>query len=190
MVRVTSGGTINVALTVYSVPSQLVGERLKIHLYDDRLEAWLGGDYLFTYSRVRAEGGKRRARCIDYRHMIGSLKKKPMAFYRSQYRDDLLPGANYRAVWQYFDAHLAPRPACKLMVGCLALAAEHDCESALAEHLLQHIQAGQIPDLLDLQRRFGKKPPPQPEQHVTQHSPASYDVLLNRQAREVNHAAC
>ena len=190
MVRVTSGGTINVALTVYSVPSQLKGERLKIHLYDDRLEAWLGGDYLFTYSRVRAEGGKRRARCIDYRHMIGSLKKKPMAFYRSQYRDDLLPGANYRAVWQYFDAHLAPRPACKLMVGCLALAAEHDCESALAEHLLQHIQAGQIPDLLDLQRRFGKKPPPRAEQHVTQHSPASYDVLLNRQAREVNHAAC
>ena len=80
------------ALTVYSVPSQLVGERLKIHLYDDRLEAWLGGDYLFTYSRVRAEAGKRRARSIDYRHMISNLKKKPMAFYRSQPFDRLRAG--------------------------------------------------------------------------------------------------
>ena len=76
------------------------------------------------------------------------------------------------------------------MVGCLALAAEHDCENALAEHLLQQIQAGQIPDLLSLQRRFGKAPPPQPVQQVTQYSPASYDVLLNRQAQEVSHAAC
>lgn len=189
MVRVTREGTINVALTVYSVSPRLLGEHLKIHLYDDRLIAWLGTDYLFTYPRVRAEAGKRRARCINYRHLIGNLKKKPMAFYRSQYRDDLLPNANYHALWQHFDEHLAPRPACKLMVGCLALAAEHDCEHALADHLLQQTQSGHIPDLLSLQRRFGNSPPPQPDQQLPQPSAASYDMLLKGPAPEVNHVA-
>ncbi|MCP4702033.1 MAG: IS21 family transposase [Gammaproteobacteria bacterium] len=186
--RVTSQSTVNVALTVYSVPSRLIGENLRIHLYDDRFDAWLGCERVFTSPRVRAGKGKRRARCIDYRHMISSLKKKPMAFYRSQYRDDLLPDDNYLCIWQYFDEHPEPRQACKLMVGCLALAAEHDCENALAEHLLQRIREGQIPDLLSLRRCFGAPPPPQPAQQVQQHPPASYDALIDS-AREVNHVA-
>lgn len=189
MVRVTREGTIHVALTVYSVPSRLLGERLKIHLYDDRLIAWLGTEQVFVYPRIRAAEGKRRARCIDYRHMIGSLKKKPMAFYRGQYRDELLPDDHYRAVWHYFDEHLEPRPACQLMVGCLALAAEHDCERALVHHLLAQVQAGRIPELLDLQRRFGQAPPPHPRQPVPQHPLADYDTLLHSPAREVDHAA-
>lgn len=78
-----------------------------------------------------------------------------MAFYRSQYRDELLPDDNYRTVWQYFDERLEPRPACKLMVGCLTLAAEYDCETALCQSLLEDIRLDRIPELLDLQRRFG-----------------------------------
>ena len=186
---VTSQTTIQVALTTYSVPSRLIGERLKVHLYDDRLIAWLGGEQVFISPRIRAAKGKRRARRIDYRHMIGSLKKKPMAFYRSQYRNDLLPDDNYRTLWQYFDERLEPRPACKLMVGCLALAAEYNCESALCHSLLEDMRAGRIPELLDLQRRFGKSPPPQPAQQVSQHPLANYDALLNNSTQEVSHAA-
>jgi transposase len=188
-VRVTCQSTIHVERGVYSVPSRLIGERLKIHLYADRLIAWLGSDPVFTSRRVRATT-ERSARCINYRHLLPSLKKKPMAFYRSQYRDDLLPDDNYRVIWQYFDEQLAPRQACKLMIGCLALAAEQQCESALAEHLRQQMQAGKIPDLFDLQRAFGKTPPPPPAPQVQQHSLASYDALLmsGQTTQEVPHA--
>jgi transposase len=190
MARVTCEGTICVALTVYSVPPRLIGERLKIHLYDDRIVAWLGADRVFTRPRIRAAAGKRRARCIDYRHMIGSLKKKPMAFYRSRYRDDLLPDDRYRAVWQHFDEHLEPRQASKLMVSCLALAAEYDCETPLAAYLLEQIQQSRIPGLSDLQKRFGNSCLEQPVLQIAQHPLAGYDALLNTSAGEVCHAAC
>ena len=91
MVRVTSSSTIHVRLMVYTVPSHLIGERLRVHLYDDRLLCYLGTTPVLTLPRLYAPKGKRRARCINYRHVIGSLKKKPMAFYRSRLRDDLLP---------------------------------------------------------------------------------------------------
>jgi len=73
-VRVTSSSTINVRLMVYSVPSRLIGERLRVHLYDDRLQCYLGTTWVLRLPRIYAPKGKRRGRCIDYRHVIGSLK--------------------------------------------------------------------------------------------------------------------
>jgi len=186
--RVTSQSTIQVALTTYSVPSRLIGERLKVHLYDDRIIVWLGNEQVFTSPRIRGIEGKRRVRRIDYRHMIGSLKKKPMAFYRSQYRDELFPNDNYRTIWKYLDERLEPRPACKLMVGCLALANEYDCEDALCNFLLESMRICQVPELLDLQRRFGKSLPQQSAQHISQHPLGGYDALINKSAQGENHA--
>lgn len=61
---------------VYSVPARLIGERLRVPLYDDRLVCYLGTTPVLTLPRVYAPKGKRRGRCIDYRPVIGSLKKK------------------------------------------------------------------------------------------------------------------
>src|SRR5919108_3855637 len=129
-VRVTTSSTIHVRLMVYSVPARLIGERLRVHLYDDRLECYLGTTEVATRPRIYAPKGKRRARSIDYRHLIGSLVKKPMAFFHCQLRDDLLPSEVYRRIWQGLERRLDPRAACKLMVGVLALAADYDCEAA------------------------------------------------------------
>jgi hypothetical protein len=123
-VRVTSSSTIAVRLMVYSVPPRLIGERLRVHLYDDRLVCYLGTTHVLTLPRVYAPKGKRRGRRIDYRHVIGSLKKKPMAFYYSRLRDELLPSEDYRRIWEVLQAPLEPRSACRLRVGVLALAAE------------------------------------------------------------------
>jgi hypothetical protein len=38
----TSSGTIRVRGVLYTVPSRLVGTRLKVHIYDDRLVCFLG----------------------------------------------------------------------------------------------------------------------------------------------------
>ncbi len=118
MVRVTTASTITVALTVYSVPSRLIGSRLKVHLYDDRLIAWLGCDEVFRHRRIRPEVVKRRARCIDYRHLIGSLKRKPGAFARSLFRNEMLPNDDYRAVWaQCMIPKLPERCATEFRIG-------------------------------------------------------------------------
>ncbi|MGC1952287.1 MAG: hypothetical protein WA970_06890, partial [Gammaproteobacteria bacterium] len=93
-----------------------------------------------TLPRVDASKGKRRGRRVDYYHVIGALKKKPMAFYRSELRDDLLPTPVYRQIWRLLDARVSDRAACKLMVGALALAAKQDCEPALGQYLLQALQ--------------------------------------------------
>ena len=39
---VTSSGTIRVRGVLYTVPSRLVGTRLKVHIYDDRLICFWG----------------------------------------------------------------------------------------------------------------------------------------------------
>ncbi len=177
-VRVTSSSTISVRLMVYSVPSRLIGERLRVHLYDERLVCYLGATEVLILPRIYASKGKRRARRIDYRHVIGSLVKKPLAFYRSQLREDLLPSEEYRQIWQVLNEQLEARAACKLMVGVLALAAEHDCEQALAAYLLQASAGGGLPTLIELQQRFGRPARAIPVQCLVQHCLQSYDELL------------
>lgn len=176
--RVTSGATINVRLVVYSVPSRLVGERLRVHLYDDRLECYSGSAQVLTLPRVYPVKGKRRARRIDYRHLIGSLATKPMAFYRSVLRQDILPDATWRAAWRQLDSRLEPREASRLMVGALKLAADHDCQHALGAYLLNSAEDGELPTLVALQQRFGPPRPKPPQVAVVQHTASDYDPLI------------
>ena len=178
-VRVTSSSTITVRLMLYTVPSRLIGERLRVHLYDDRLDCYLATEHALTLPRVYAAKGKRRGRRVDYRHVIGSLKKKPLAFYRSQLREDLLPTPTYRRIWRLLDARLSERAACKLMVGALALAAERDCEQSLGQYLLQSLEGGALPTLVELQQRFGALPSAPPDPCLEQHNLLDYDRLLS-----------
>ncbi len=61
--------------------------------HDERIEAYVGAALAVTLPRVYAMGPERRARCVDYRHVVGWLVRKPQAFRHSQLRDDLLPSA-------------------------------------------------------------------------------------------------
>jgi len=152
-VRVTTSATIRVDRVLYSVPARLIGERLQIHLYDTCLECRVGAHRVLSLPRVYPDG-KGEARCIDYRHLIGSLAAKPMAFHRAQLRDDILPDEAWRGIWRVLDEHLPPRQACQLMVGALKLAADHDCERTLGEFLRQETVVGRFPTLAELQWRF------------------------------------
>ena len=178
---VTSSATIEVKRVLYTVPSRLKGERLRIHLYDDRLIGYLGSEPVVELERAYPQG-KQRARRVNYRHVIGSLKKKPQAFRYSQLRDDLLPNDTWRRLWRLVDEHLAPKLACRWIVGALALAAKHDCEAQLAEYAL--LNAGDLPSLNALQRRFGRRSAKPPVITVHQHPLASYDQLLTEPVRQ------
>jgi transposase InsO family protein len=182
VVPVTTSGTIEVKRVLYSVPARLVGERLRLHIFDDRIEAFVGSTRAIALPRVYAVNHE-RARCIDYRHLIGALARKPQAFRYSQLREDLLPNATYRAIWQHLDSHLEARAACKRIVGVLALAARADCEQALGAYLLERIAAGDIPSLHALAQRFepGRNAGATIDLdalHSTQHPLSLYDSLL------------
>ena len=70
---VTRNGTVSLDRVTYSVPSRLVGRRLHAHLYDDRIELFLGPDQVMTTTRVRIKHPA-RGHSIDFRHVVGKAQ--------------------------------------------------------------------------------------------------------------------
>jgi hypothetical protein len=91
IVPVTSSSTFVLRKVFYTVPSRLIGHRLRVRLYDDRLELFLGGSYLMTRPRGRPKNSTEHGYVVDYRHVIHSLRRKPMALLNPTYRDQLFP---------------------------------------------------------------------------------------------------
>ena len=77
----------------------------------------------------------RRARCVNYRHVIDSLRRKPRAFLHCSWQQDLLPNDNYRQLWEEMLARLDAYNACRLMVEALYIAAKLDKEQAILTYL-------------------------------------------------------
>lgn len=178
-VKVSSTSTINIRRVVYSVPSRLIGERLRVHLYDNRLECYLGSAWAVTLQRLHLKKTG-RGRQIDYRHVISSLARKPMAFFHAELRDDILPNAIWRKLWQQGCQKLAPRQICHLIVGALELAALHNNEDEVAQALQAILQNEPEPNLLLLQKRLGLASTTLPDasQPTQQHNLEDYDALL------------
>jgi hypothetical protein len=181
---VSSSSTINVRHATYTVPSQLQNEVLRVRLYHDRLECYLGVKQVCRLSRVYSTGKSTRARQIDYRHVIHSLVKKPQAFRYSKLRDDLLPSVTYHQIWQFINYQMDPRLAGKFMVGLLHLAVTENCEVALGEAVIDKISKNQPLKLVDFQNKFKKNTMP-PPLLIIQHDLKSYDELSKTQAETI-----
>ena len=178
-VKVSKASTINIKRVVYTVPSQFIHERLTIRLYDARLEGYLGAVHVFTLNRVHVKSGV-RARKIDYRHIIDSLSRKPMAFYHATLREDILPNDAWRRLWSEICQKLAPRQACHLIVGALSLAAKTNEQDSVYAVLKRLVRDEESPTLLMLQKSFGVYDDTVPEQITSdQHDLAGYDDLLS-----------
>ena len=163
VVTVTSSGGFMLRKVFYTVPSRLIGHRLRVRIHDDRLEVFLGGTHLMTLPRGRGYGDRRRPHVVDYRHVIHALRVKPMALPGLVYRDQLFPRDAYRRLYDAAMAALAAKLACRLVVGALALAHERGCEADLAAHIDAQLDAGVIPDLAELGARFAPDPAALPE---------------------------
>jgi transposase InsO family protein len=176
--KVTRSSTLEIKKVLYTVPSRMIGENVRIHVYHDRLFFFIGQTLTSTLARIYPKAGQERARCIDYRHIIHSLSAKPQAFRFLQFRDELLPTDTYRQLWQHCDQQFDAREACKWIVGVLRLAMDHDCEERLGNALLALLDNNQpLPTLKALQERYlGTKPVPIIP--ARQQDLASYDHLL------------
>ena len=177
-VDVTSSSAFTLRKVFYSVPSRLIGQRLRVHLHDDRLECFQGSTPILSLRRGRAPGCGKHGHVVDYRHVIHSLRRKPMALLNLVYRDQLFPRRAFALAFEALLAGLGERPACRAMVGILALAHERACEAELALALQADLDQGVLPDLAALIERFRPKDAAWPAVIVTLPSLAVYDQIV------------
>ncbi len=138
-VSVSKFSTMYVCGNTYSVPSRLIGTPLTVRVRAEWLECYVGTTPMVTLPRLQGTQGHQ----INYRHIIGSLVRKPGAFAGYRYREDLYPTVAFRYA---YDALTAARPvqADRDYVRVLSLAAtvsESEVETALI--LLR--EAGAVP---------------------------------------------
>jgi hypothetical protein len=176
-VTVTSSGGFTLGRVFYTAPSRLIGHRLRVHLFDDRLDCFLGSTAILTLSRGRPASETKGGHVIDYRHVIHSLRKKPMALNNLVYRDALFPRAAFARAFAALKAASGDRQACKVTVGLLALAHDRACEAELAEAIDDDLKAGQLPDLAFLRAYFGPEPDTVPAVDVEVVPLSAYDEL-------------
>ena len=85
--KVRKWSTIQAAGRTYTVPSRLIGKEVQIRLYADWVEVYYKGHLVERMERVRGEGEAN----VNYRHVIGSLVRKPGAFARYRFREHCFP---------------------------------------------------------------------------------------------------
>jgi len=92
---VSEWSTFRARHCAYSVPSRLIGEKLTVRVYEDRIEARYRGVTELACERVLGRNQHR----IDYRHVIWSLVRKPGGFARYVYREEMFPSLVFRRAY-------------------------------------------------------------------------------------------
>ena len=181
--RVTRTGGFLVHQVFYSAPSQLIGKRLRVHVYDDRIEAFLGATRVVTHPRRRGRDDGVRVHCVNYRHVIHALRRKPQALAGSVYRDGLFPRSEYADAWAALSAALPRRDACRRMVDLLWLAHDEGCEAELAALVADSLGHGDLPEARALKHKLEPRQRAMPDDTpVAPPDLASFDALLEGRA--------
>lgn len=171
-VRVSSYSTARVRDCAYSVPSRLIGAFVQAHLSEESVRFVYRGEEAACYPRSLGRSPR-----IDYRHVIASLVRKPGAFARYIYREELFPRPVFRQAYDRlaaFEEHKAGARYLRL----LQLAADFG-EDRVAERLGALLRAGG-PPLADAVEAALREPvAPQPATlAVFTPDLACYDTLL------------
>ena len=174
-IRVTARSTINVNYNVYSVPSRLIGEMVRVRIYDDRLEVYYGGKLQLTMERLLGRGGH----AIDYRHIIWSLVRKPGAFARYKYQEDLFPGLTFRRAYDRLcEAHSEHKASLEYLriLHLAASTVQSEVEAAL-DLVIEEGSLTSMEQIKTLVERATFSEPPQME--APKVDLVSYDQLLS-----------
>jgi hypothetical protein len=180
---VGSASTIRVKKVGYSVPARLIGQQLKVEVYERELKLYSGRELLLSLPR---HGGDRGV-VLDYRHVIDHLLRKPGAFERYRYREQLFPSRSFRQAYDQLVGKQGQRGGAVEYLRLLKLASEvgeSDIEVMLADYLSPPYPAWSVEGL----RRI-LQPERRPHIELTDLRPewSSYDALLSSEP-EVGHA--
>jgi hypothetical protein len=187
--RVTSSGGFTLRKVFYTVPSRLIGHHLRIRLYDDRLELFLGGTSLLTLPRGRASSSGSHGHVVNYHHVIHSLRKKPMALMGLVYRDQLFPRRAFGDMFAVLLERTGEKKACRMTVDLLALAHDRGCEAELAAQIEEDLRQNRPPDMAALRALFSPSVEALPKVEVRMADLSSYDQLVGNAASAEEVAA-
>lgn len=135
MVRVNNNSTIRVCKRVYSVPSRLIGSRLRARIHETHIVLL---DGMVVLAELPLRGGDRGA-VIDFRHVIKWLVRKPGAFAQYRWREAMFPSLIWRAAYDHLCRRHDANEADVRYLEILELAANEGIATVenLVEQLLQ-----------------------------------------------------
>jgi hypothetical protein len=169
-VHVSRFSTLSVLGNLYSVPSRLIGRTLMVRVRAEQLEGYLGTKLVVTLPRLQGKS----QHAINYRHLIGSLVRKPGAFAAYRYRDDLFPTLAFRRAYDRLRA-AAPASADRDYLRVLHLAAT--TSESEVEVALQVLEEAAVLPTIEAVRSL-LDPVPVPQVMLNPVSLHSYDQLL------------
>ncbi len=174
--QVSCYSTARVKNCAYSVPSRLIGASLEARVSEAEVSFHYRGEVVVIYPRSHSQEPR-----INYRHVIDSLVRKPGAFARYLYREELFPRPVFRQTYDRLHAADESQASVRYL-RLLQLAAVHG-EDRVADALGVRLRAGELPcaDVLELQLRA---PVPVTVTALAVFTPelASYDTLLTEVA--------
>jgi hypothetical protein len=170
--KVRCWSTVRVNGRIYSVPSRLIGHLVRVHLHPDVVEVIYKDKTVETMPRLRGE----RQHRIDYRHIIWSLVRKPGAFTRYRYREELFPSAVFRRAYDALRTWRGERADVEY-VRVLHLAAS-TMEVLVEQALDELLEGGSTFDYAAVKALAAPEKPTVPELHVPPPDLRVYDALL------------
>lgn len=173
--RVSCWSTVRVGGRIYSVPSWLIGHDVEVRQHPDEVELLYAGKLVETMPRIRGEKPAR----IDYRHVIWSLLRKPGAFTRYRYREELFPSLTFRRAYDALQTWT--ERADVEYVRILHLAAS-TMESAVESALAELLASGDGFDYVKVKDLASPRPTSVPKLSVPAVDLAQYDRMLGRLA--------
>ena len=177
LARVTRSSTITVKREVYSIPSRLIGSSIRVHIYEDHIEAFFDSQKV-----LHAPRGEKTH--IDYRHLLETLLKKPGAFENYQWQEALYPQTIFRTAYDHMKRTLGDPRVVREYLRILKLCVDHgeNLIANLIEEILQNpkgvLNSDEILQLLgsydQMRSEFNQEPDLVPDLDA-------YDQLLEKE---------
>ena len=170
--RVRKWSTIRIGSRIYSVPSRLIGHTVEARQHPSTVEILYGGRVLCTMPRLRGAADHR----IDYRHIIASLVRKPGAFARYRFREELFPSLTFRAAYDALGRRHGERADVEYvrLLHLAATTSERQVEATLRARL----DAGDTCEYASVQAEVRPPVPSVPVVHIPRPDLTRYDALL------------
>jgi hypothetical protein len=180
--RVGSASTIRVKKVGCSVPARLIGQELKVEVYERELKLYSGRELLLSLPRHTGNQGMG----LDYRHVIDHLLRKPGAFERYRYREQMFPSRLLRTAYDHLIAQQGQRRGTVEYLRLLKLTIEvgtNSVEVMLADYLSPPYPMWSVAELQAVLQPVTRSPI---ELAELQPEWRSYDALLSQEVAYAN----
>ena len=136
--RVNKYSMARVGKGSYSVPTRYRGVHLRARIYESRIELWDGTTRVAAFESHANAGGA----CVDWRHLIEDLCRKPGAFERYRYRQSFYPSPCWQRLGESLRKRFSVPRADSDYLQILRLSLEHGLDRI--EELLERLDPAEV----------------------------------------------